>query len=284
MDNLGRRYARVQKEIQRLHAMDRTLDETPDGQISLIDPDARAMATSAKNSGLVGYNVQAAVDTGTHLIVTHDVTNHCHDRDQLAPTAIAAKAALDRSEMHAVADKGYFNGREILACHDAGIVTTVPRPETSGNRKKGLFVKADFVYEAEADVYRCPADEELTYRYTRDEDGLKIRRYWTGACRDCPLKRTCTTAKERRIARWEHEHLVDQMQARISGADGWMRLRRATVEHPFGTIKAWMGATHFQMRRLKNVRTEMALHVLAYNIKRMLSIIGVPGMMAALAP
>lgn len=176
VDNLGRRYARVQKEIQRLHAMDRTLDETPDGQISLIDPDARAMATSAKNSGLVGYNVQAAVDTGTHLIVTHDVTNHCHDRDQLAPTAIAAKAALDRSEMHAVADKGYFNGREILACHDAGIVTTVPRPETSGNRKKGLFVKADFVYEAEADVYRCPADEELTYRYTRDEDGLKIRR------------------------------------------------------------------------------------------------------------
>lgn len=284
VDNLGRRYARVQKEIQRLHAMDRTLDETPDGQISLIDPDARAMATSAKNSGLVGYNVQAAVDTGTHLIVTHDVTNHCHDRDQLAPTAIAAKAALDRSEMHAVADKGYFNGREILACHDAGIVTTVPRPETSGNRKKGLFVKADFVYEAEADVYRCPADEELTYRYTRDEDGLKIRRYWTGACRDCPLKRTCTTAKERRIARWEHEHLVDQMQARISGADGWMRLRRATVEHPFGTIKAWMGATHFQMRRLKNVRTEMALHVLAYNIKRMLSIIGVPSMMAALAP
>lgn len=283
VDNLGRRYARVQKEIQRLQAMERALEDAPDGQISLTDPDARAMATSAKNSGLVGYNVQAAVDTETHLIVTHDVTNLCHDRDQLAAMAKEAKTALDRCEMNAVADKGYFSGREVLACHKAGIVTTVPRPETSGNRKKGLYVKADFTYDAEADVYRCPAGEELTYRYTRDEDDLAMRRYWTSACRDCLFKSRCTTGKERRVSRWEHEHLVDEMQDRVSGGDGWMRLRRATVEHPFGTMKAWMGATHFQMRRLKNVRTEMALHVLAYNIKRMLSMIGVRGLMAALS-
>jgi len=283
VDNLGRRYARVQKEIQRLKAMERELQDAPDGQISLTDPDARAMATSAKNSGVVGYNVQAAVDTETHLIVTHDVTNHRHDRDQLEPMATAAKAALDRSEINAVADKGYFSSREILACHGAGIVSTVPRPETSGNRKKGLYVKADFAYDPAADVYRCPAGEELTYRYTRDEDGLKMRRYWTGACQDCPVKSHCTTGKERRVTRWEHEHLVDEMQDRISGGDGWMRLRRSTVEHPFGTIKAWMGATHFQMRRLRHVRTEMALQVLAYNIKRMISIIGMRGLMAALS-
>ncbi|WP_430448715.1 IS1182 family transposase [Rhodophyticola sp.] len=283
VDNLGRRYARVQKEIQRLRSMERALEDAPDGQISLTDPDARAMATSAKNSGTVGYNVQAAVDAETHLIVTHDVTNHRHDRDQLAAMAKASKAALCRDELSAIADKGYFSGREILACHEASIVTTVPRPETSGNRKRGMYVKADFAYDDARDIYRCPAGEELTYRYTTEEDGLQLRRYWTNACRDCPLKNRCTTGKERRITRWEHEHLVKEMQDRIRGGGGWMRLRRATVEHPFGTIKAWMGATHFQMRRLKNVRTEMALQVLAYNIKRMLSMMGTRGLMAALS-
>ena len=167
--------------------------------------------------------------------------------------AVAAKAALDRHEMGVVADKGYFSGRQILACHKVGIVPTVPRPETSGNRKQGLYVKADFAYEAEADVYRCPAGEELTYRYTREEDGLGMRRYWTIACRDCLLKSRCTTAKERRVTRWEHEHLVDEMTERIAGRNGWMRLRRSTVEHPFGTIKSWMVATHFLTRRLRNV-------------------------------
>ena len=195
--------------------------------------------------------------------------------------AVATKAALGRDGISVVADKGYFSGRQILACHEAGIIPTVPRPETSGNRKKGLYVKADFAYDAEADVYRCPAGEELTYRYTRDEDGLGMRRYWTTACRDYPLKSRCTTAKERRVTRWEHEHLVDEMNERIGGRDGWMRLRRSTVEHPFGTIKSWMGATHFLTRRLANVGTEMALHVLAYNMKRMLSMIGTRGLMAA---
>lgn len=282
VDNLGRRYARVKREIQRLQAMEVTLEESLDGQVSLTDPDARSMATSARNSGLVGYNVQAAVDTETHLIVAHEVTNVGHDRDQLNTMAVAAKAALDRDRMSVVADKGYFSGRQILACHEAGIIPTVPRPETSGNRKKGLYVKADFAYDAEADVYRCPAGEELTYRYTRDEDGLAMRRYWTTACRDCPLKSRCTTAKERRVTRWEHEHLVDEMNERIGGRDGWMRLRRSTVEHPFGTIKNWMGAAHFLTRRLRNVRTEMALHVLAYNIKRMLSMIGTRGLIEAM--
>ena len=282
-DNLARRYARVRNEIARLEAMERALEDAPDGQISLTDPDARAMATSAKNSGLVGCNVQAAVDTETHLIVTHEVTNLCHDRDHLAAMAKGARAALDRDEMSAIADKGYFSGREILACHDAGITTTVPRAETSGNRVKGMYVKADFAYDAADDVYRCPAGEELTCRYTREENGLQMRRYWTNQCQECPVKSCCTTGKERRITRWEQEHLVEAMQDRISGGTGLMRLRRSTVEHPFGTIKAWMGATHFQMRRLKNVRTEMALQVLVYNIKRMISMIGTPRLMAALS-
>jgi hypothetical protein len=198
--------------------------------------------------------------------------------------ATEAKAALGQDEIGVLADKGYFSGREVLACHEAGITTTVPRPETSGNRIKGRYVKADFAYDLAADVYRCPAGETLTYRYTTEEDGLQLRRYWTGACRDCPIKHRCTTGRERRITRWEHEHLVDDMRDRISRDPSLMALRRRTVEHPFGTIKAWMGATHFQMRRLKNVRTELALHVLAYNIKRVISMIGVRGLIAAAFP
>ena len=280
--NLHRRYGRIRQEIQRLQDMDRALKESADSQISLTDPDSRSMATSAKGTGFVGYNAQAAVDTETHLIVTHDVINDGHDREQLSPMARGAKAALGRVEMRAVADKGYFSGREILACHRQGITTTLPRPETSGNRKKGMYVKADFAYDADADVYRCPAGETLTYRYTTEEAGLVVRRYWASVCQTCPLKVRCTTGKERRITRWKYEHLVEAMHDRMSRDPALMGLRRSTVEHPFGTIKAWMGATHFKMRRLRNVRTEMAFHVLAYNIKRMIALIGVRGLLAAI--
>ena len=154
------------------------------------------------------------------------------------------------------------------------------RPETSANRIKGMYVKADFAYDAAADVYRCPAGEELTYRYTTEERGLVLRRYWTNACQNCPHWARCTTGQQRRITRWEHEHLVDDMRDRMSRDPSLMTLRRSTVEHPFGTIKAWMGATHFRMRRLKNVRTEMAFHVLAYNIKRVIALIGVRRLLA----
>lgn len=180
--NLAQRYGRIRKAIERLQNIDQALKESSERQISLTDPDARAMATSAKGSGFVGYNAQAAVDTETHLIVAHDVINKGHDRDQLAPMAKQAKAALERDEISVVADKGYFSGRELLTCHQNGITTTVPRPETSGNQTKGMFVKADFAYDAKADVYCCPADEVLTYRYTTEEAGLVLRRYWTSVC------------------------------------------------------------------------------------------------------
>jgi len=280
--SLAQRYGRLKQEIERLKAMDTALADAPDGQISLTDPDARAMATSARNSGLVGYNAQCAVDTETHIIVAHDVTNKGFDRDQLSPMAVAAKAALGRDELHALADKGYFSGAEIIACDRAGITVTMPRPETSGNRGKGMYVKADFKYDAARDVYVCPTGDALTYRYTREEDGLQVRRYWTNECQHCPVKSRCTTGKERRITRWDYEHLVDEMRDRLRSASDPMTLRRSTVEHPFGTIKAWMGATHFLMRHLANVRTEMALNVLAYNIKRMIALVGVKGLMAAI--
>ena len=280
--HLAQRYGRLKQEIERLKSMDKALADTPDGQISLTDPDARAMATSARNSGLVGYNVQSVVDVETHIIVTHDVTNKGFDRDQLSPMAIAAKEALGREDLHALADKGYFSGVEIAACDKAGITVTMPRPETSGNRSKGMYVKADFKYDAERDVYICPTGNELIYRYTREEDGLSVGRYWTNECQHCTVKSRCTTGKERRVTRWEYEHLVDEMRDRLRSASDPMTQRRSTVEHPFGTIKAWMGTTHFLMRRLQNVRTEMALNVLAYNIKRMVAMIGISGLMAAI--
>ena len=279
--HLARRYGRVRQHIQHLQAVDRALADAPDGQISLTDPDARAMATSARNSGMVGYNVQTAVDAETHLIVAHDVTNQGHDCDLLVPMALAAKEALHRDEMHVLADKGTFSGRQILTCHEAGITTTIPKPETSGNRVKGMYVKPDFAYEADADVYRCPAGEALTYRYTTEEDGLEVRRYWTGECGSCVMKTRCTTGRERRITRWAHEHLIEAARVRLIGPTEPMTVRCGTVEHPFGTIKAWMGTTHFLTRRLRNVKTEIALNVLAYNIKRMVALIRIRGLMAA---
>lgn len=226
------------------------------------------MATSARNSGVVGYNVQTAVDTETHLIVAHEVTNQGHDRDLLVPMAKAAKDALRRDEMQVLADKGYFSGRQILACHEAGFTTTIPRPETSGNRLKGMYEKADFAYKADADIFRCPAGEALPYGYTTEEDGLELRRCRTRECGTCLMKSRCTTGEERRITRWAHKHLVEAARARLIGPTEPMTIRRGTVEHPVGTMKAWMGTFHFLTRRLRNVKTEIAAVACPYWVVR----------------
>ncbi len=178
VEHLSRRYGRIRQEIARLKEMDKALADAPDGQISLTDPDARAMATSARNSGLVGYNVQSAVDAETHLIVAHEVTDQGFDREQLSPMAIAAKAALGRDDLHAIADKGYFSGPEILACHEAGITTTVPRPATSGNAAKGMYVKAGLRLRRRPGRLCLPGrrrpDLPLHDRGTRDPDPAKL--------------------------------------------------------------------------------------------------------------
>ena len=235
--HLTRHYGRIRQEIARLKSMDKALADAPDGQISLTDPDARAMAISARHSGTVGYNVQTAADTESHIIVAHEVTNQGFDHDQLNPMAIAARVALHHSDLHAIADKGYFSDPEILACHEAGITTTVPRPTTSRNAAKGMYVKADFAYDPERDVYVCPAGEKLIYRYTTEERGVQVRRYWINECQTCPLQGRCTTGTERRITRWKHEHLIDAMRERLSRDTDSMTLRPCTVEYPFGTIK-----------------------------------------------
>ena len=281
-ERLHDKIAKLREEMARLGKLEAARLAAPDRQISLSDPDARSMATSGRGSGLVGYNVQSAVDTKNHLIVAHEVTNVGSDRAQLSTIATQAKAALGADELDVVADRGYFSGEQILACEEAGITVTLPKPQTSANRAKGKFVKADFVYVAEDDVYVCPAGERLSYRYTTEEKGLTLHRYWTSVCQSCALKDRCTSGKERRITRWQHEHVLEAVEQRLDENPYAMRVRRETVEHPFGTIKSWMGSTHFQTKTLKRVATEMALHVLAYNLKRVMNILGIGALIAAL--
>ena len=281
--HLKEKLEKLSEEMEKLAALEKLMLASPDRQISLTDPDSRSMATSGRGSGMVGYNVQVAVDTENHLIVAHEVTNVGNDRSQLANMAEQAKTVLQADKLEAVADRGYFNGDEILACEEAGISVTLPKPMTSGAKAKGRFGKQDFVYLAEEDIYRCPAGEQLRYSFTIKEDGQNLRRYCTGACRSCAIKQQCTTGKERRITRWEHEHVIEAVQKRLDENPGAMRVRRQTAEHPFGTLKARMGATHFLMKRLPKVATEMALHVLAYNLTRVMNIIGIKPLMAAIA-
>jgi transposase len=279
---LKEKIAKLKEEVQRLHGLKARMLAAPDQQISLTDPDCRSMATSGRGSGVVGYNVQVAVDTEHHLIIAHEVTNVGSDRAQLAHMAKQTKATLEATNLDVIADRGYFSSEEIFECDKAGITVTLPKPMTSNAKTEGRFGKQDFRYVTEEDVYICPAGERLTYHYTTEENGLALRRYWTNACQSCAIKAQCTTGKERRITRWEHERVIEAVQRRLDEHPEKMRQRRETVEHPFGTIKARMGATHFLTKTLPRVAAEMALHVLAYNLTRVMNIIGIQPLMAAI--
>jgi transposase len=276
--------AALREQMKAFKALEPVVAAAPDQQLSLTDPDARSMATSGRRSGVVGYNVQAAVDAKRHLIVAHDVTNVGNDRGQLAGMAGQAKAAMGADALDVLADRGYFSGEEILACESLGGVTPyVPKPMTSGAKADGRFGKQDFVYLPDQNAYRCPAGQVLPHHMTTVENGLTLHRYWDRAsCQACALKGRCTPSLERRITRWEHEAVIEAMQERLDRKPDAMRIRRATVEHAFGTLKAWMGATHFKTRTLDRVKTEMSLHVLAYNLKRVIAILGVGPLMIAM--
>jgi len=275
--------AALKQQMQQFKQMEVAVRTAPDQQISLTDPDARSMATSGKGTGIVGYNVQTAVDVEHHLIVAHEVTNVGHDRTQLVPMALKAQEATGNEEITVLADRGYFNGDQVLACENTGVLPCVPKTLTSSSAKRGFFTRQDFVYDAGKDHYTCPADEHLTRGLVRSDRRGDIDQYrHLTACFTCPLKPKCTPDKLKRIKRWKHERVLDAMQARLDRMPDAMGVRRQTVEHPFGTFKSWMGSTHFLTRTLKRVRTEMSLHVLAYNIKRVIAIIGVEPLMAAI--
>ena len=281
--HLKDKLAKLRVQMDKLDTIERQLLDAPDHQISLTDPDARSMTSSGRGTGTVGYNVQAAVDAEHHLIVAHDVTNAGHDRTQLSAMAKKAREALGTERMTALADRGYFNAPEILACEQAGIIPLVPKPLTSNSKAEGRFDKRDFTYDPATDAYECPAGEHAIHRFTTEENGLTLHKYWSSACPRCPMRTRCTTSSYRRITRWEHEHVLETMQMLLHARPQAAVARRQTVEHVFGTLKSWLGTTPLLTKTLPKVRTEISLAVLAYNMKRMIKIMGTQGMVRAIA-
>jgi len=282
---LAAKIASMKEQMGRLQVIEEQVQAHPDKQVSLTDPDARSMAKAGGGS-TVGYNVQTAVEGENHLIVAHEVTNATSDRSQLSSMAAKAKAVLqdtaDEEPLTVVADAGYYKGEEIVECYESGIKALVPKTNTSGSKAKGRYSKADFRYDAKANEYICPAGERLSYRHDSEENGKKLWVYWTSRCSACLLKADCTTGKERRIKRWEKEHILEAAEVELKKQPAAMRRRKEIVEHPYATIKHCMGATHFVMKGLPNVRAEMSLHVLAYNLRRVINILGVPKLIAEL--
>lgn len=281
-ERLQEKIKKLREQMARLDGLREQLKGLPDGQVSLTDADARSMTTQAKGSGLVGYNVQTVVDAEHHLIVAHEVTNVGNDRAQLHKMACAADQAMGTQGLQAFADRGYFSGPQLKACEDTGITTFVPKPMTSNAKAERRFDKSDFVYIMQDDTYRCPAGERAIYRFKTVEKDLNLSIYWPSACPHCSMRQQCTTSKYRRIRRWEHEEVLERVQQRLDSNPEAMTLRRSTVEHVFGTLKHWMGSTHFLMKTLKHVSTEMSLHVLAYNLKRVMGVMGITQTMQAM--
>jgi transposase len=275
--------ARLKKRLEELKALELEVNNHSEKQLSTTDPDSRLLKTKGMTRA-VCYNAQSAVDTKHHLIVAHEVTNK-QDRGQLCSMGKRAQVALGQDAVTVLADKGYYSGPDIKATQDAGMTPLVPKGDTSGSEKKGIFNRSRFKYDADRDVYICPANQALPYRFTSLEHGMMQKRYWAHAptCRACELKPQCSNSKQsRRITRWEHQGQLDQMDELMTAMPESMLIRKQTVEHPFGTIKSWMGSTHFLTKRLQNVSTEMSLHVLAYNLRRMMSILGPDNLIAAM--
>ncbi len=188
---------------------------------------------------------------------------------------------MGTEDLTVVADRGYYKSEQLLACEEAGITVYLPKPQTSGNHAKGFFGKSDFRYIAADDEYQCPAGERLVWRFQTLERGLILHKYWSSACPRCAMQAQCTPSIYRRVSRWEHEAVLEAVEGRLDRAPEVMRLRRQTAEHPFGTLKSWMGSAHFLTKTLPRVRTEMSLYVLAYNLKRVMNILGVGTLLAA---
>ncbi|MCP4407599.1 MAG: IS1182 family transposase, partial [Gammaproteobacteria bacterium] len=278
---LKQKIASMEVKMKQLKAHEAEVEAHPDSQVSLTDPDARSMMKAGGGS-TVSYNVQSAVDSKHHLIATHEVTNEPSDRSQLSSMAGQVAAALDTKALTVIADPGYYKGEEIVDCYATGIKALVPKTDSSHSKAKGRYSKADFHYDVEHNEYICPAGQHLTYRFDSVEKGKTQWVYMTYQCSSCPLQWQCTTSHAKRIKRWENEDILDSADALLKQNPDAMRQRKRLVEHPFGTIKHWMGSTHFLMKRLPNVQAEMSLHVLAYNLKRAIKVLGVAKIMEQL--
>jgi transposase len=281
-DELRTKIARLRVRQEHYQSVQAQLEQGGQPQLSLTDPDSRSMP--AGQGTVVGYNVQTAVDAKHKLIAAHEVTNAVTDQDQLAPMAQQAKQALGVETLDATTDKGYYDGEQVQQCLAQGVTPYIPKPHTSVNQQRGLYTKEDFTYDRQRDLYRCPAGALLDFRFESVERGRATSYYATPACRTCAVRARCTQNKGgRRITRWAGEHLLDDMAERVKAHPEIVAQRKALSEHPFGTIKRAMGQGYFLMKGLLKVRAEMSLTVLAYNLKRVLNILGVPKLIAAVA-
>jgi len=280
-DELREKIASLKQRKAKYEDLSKDLSESGDKQISLTDPDARSMVTHFGTTD-VCYNVQTVVDAKYKLIVEHEVTNNPTDHAQLSVMALKAKETLQVGELNVLADMGYFDGAEVKKCVDAGITTFIPKPSTSSGRKRGLYTKDDFAYDKTSDSYTCPQRRTLTFRFAARERERDIKYYATPQCRGCPAKHLCTTSPAgRRLTRLVDEDLLDEMAQRVKENRQLMKHRQQLSEHPFGTIKRSMMSSYFLMKGIKKVATEMSLTVLAYNMKRVINIIGVEKLIAA---
>jgi transposase len=259
------------------------LEASGESQISLTDPDARGMATHPKVG--VGYNAQVAVDAKHKLIVEQHVTNVGSDLGLLAQTAGAAKELLGVGQIDVVADMGYYKGEDIAVCEQIGVTPYVARPQRGAAIFEGRFGKDKFAYDAGGDFYICPAGQRLGPVRKSERNGHRSIHYSNRrACRDCPLKSQCTGASFRHISRWEGEAVLNRMAERLAARPGILDVRRETVEHPFGSMKQWMNQGAFLMKGLEKVRGEFSLTAFAYNLRRAITILGVPALMKAVRP
>jgi transposase len=271
---------RLRQRQRRYQGYQTELETSGASQLSLTDPEARMMWAGQRTE--VGYNLQIAVDDKHKLIVEHEVTNEVTDQAMLSVMAQRAKATLQVETLEVIADRGYYDGQEVKRCLEAGITPTIAKPYTSVNQHRGLYTKEEFIYDSVRDTYRCPQGAELEFRFDTVEAGRPIRYYKTTACQSCTAKSLCTTNKEgRRITRWVDEHLLEAMARRVAAQPERMQQRRELVEHPFGTIKRGMNQGYFLLRGLIKVRGEMSLTILAYNLKRVMNILGVNQLIAA---
>jgi len=281
-DQLKEKIERYKQRRAHYEQLKSDLKQSGESQVSLTDPESRSMRVG--HGVEVSYNVQIAVDQKNKLLIEHEVSNEVIDLGQLSTMAKKAKETLGVETLEVVADRGYYNGEEVKACEQSGITAYVPKSNSSSNLKRGLFTKEDFIYESDKDCYRCPAGKELSYRYQSMEQGRPMRTYQISGCKSCGLRSQCSINKKgiRAIKRWVDEAILEAMARRVAENPEKVELRKCLAEHPFGTIKRAMNQGYFLMRGLTKVRAEMSLTILAYNLKRVINILGVSKMVEAL--
>jgi transposase len=275
---LKEKIAGLERYLAKHEQLAEELEKSGERQISLTDPDAKLMKTASGSA--VSYNVQTVVDSKLKLLVAYEVTNQGNDLGQLAVMAQAAQQALEVKELTVLADGGYYEGKALKECEEAGLITYLPPPQSGAAKHRGVFANHRFSYDAARDLYVCPQGEELGLRRLNEKNGKQYKVYLTKACNGCPLRSQCTTSKYgRKILRWVDQEVLERLQARNRGRPELLKLRKTLAEHPFGTIKVGMNQGSFLLKGIQKVSIEFGLTVLGYNFKRVLNHLGVEQML-----